>query len=112
MGGCFPPARSKPPFSGWFGPTICPTLSANTFPQWAVHDGVGRVDFAYPHERLLVEVDGRRWHSRDQAFDHDRRRDQEAVMAGWRVLRFTWRQVSQQPTEVAHAVRTVLRRVA
>jgi hypothetical protein len=81
-------------------------------PPWAVHDGVGRVDFAYRHHRLLVEVDGRRWHSRDRAFDQDRRRDQEAVMSGWRVLRFTWRQVTREPLEVAAAVRTVLRRAA
>lgn len=81
-------------------------------PPWAVHDGIGRVDFAYPVHRLLVEVDGRRWHSRDAAFDDDRRRDQEAVMAGWRVLRFTWRQVNDQPQHVASTVRTVLRRAA
>ncbi len=81
-------------------------------PPWAVHDGIGRVDFAYPEQRLLIEVDGRRWHSRDAAFDQDRRRDQEAAMAGWRVLRFTWRQVDQQPNEVASAVQTVLRRAA
>ena len=81
-------------------------------PPWAVHEGIGRVDFAYPLDRLLIEVDGRRWHSRDAAFDDDRRRDQEAVMAGWRVLRFTWRQVKAQPQHVASTVSAVLRRAA
>jgi hypothetical protein len=89
-----------------------PEPQCQHLPPWAIHDGIGRVDFAYPHLRLLVEVDGRRWHSRDAAFDEDRRRDQEAVMAGWRVLRFTWRQVTRAPLEVATAVRTVIRRVA
>jgi hypothetical protein len=81
-------------------------------PPWAVQDGIGRVDFAYPVHRLLIEVDGRRWHSRDAAFDEDRRRDQEAAMAGWRVLRFTWRHVIDRPQDVAQAVRTVTNQAA
>jgi hypothetical protein len=77
-------------------------------PPWAVADGIGRVDFAYPDRRLLIEVDGRRWHSRDQANEHDRFRDQQAVAAGWRVLRYTWTQVSERPRYVAKNLEATL----
>lgn len=50
----------------------------------------GRVDFAIPEWRLVIECDGRRWHSREQDFERDRARDNAAVAAGWRVLRFTY----------------------
>ncbi len=55
----------------------------------------GRVDFAYPSLRLIVEVDGRRWHTRDQTREVDIERDNEATVHGWKVLHFSWRHVTQ-----------------
>ena len=69
----------------------------------------GRVDFVFVDERVIVELDGRRFHARDEAFDRDRRRDQEASMHGFETLRFTWRQVVDEPQRVAQVLRTVLR---
>ena len=74
---------------------------------WRSHQGE-RVDFAYPHQRLIIEVDGRRWHSRDLDFENDRRRDNLAMLAGWRVLRFTWRELREDPTRVCSMVRRAL----
>lgn len=54
-------------------------------------DGVGRVDFLVGH-RLVIEVDGRAFHT-GPAFDEDRRRDFELVMRGYLVLRLSYRQV-------------------
>ena len=68
----------------------------------------GRVDFALPGARLLVEADGRRWHARVQDFDRDRWRDNEATAAGWRVLRFTWAHLTAVPDEVVALVRRTL----
>jgi Transcriptional regulator, AbiEi antitoxin/Protein of unknown function (DUF559) len=68
----------------------------------------GTVDFAYPDRKLLIEVDGRAWHSRDADFDRDRRRDVEAALRGWTVLRFTWRQVRYEPEYVIDAVTRAL----
>ncbi|MGH9053818.1 MAG: DUF559 domain-containing protein [Acidimicrobiia bacterium] len=67
-----------------------------------------RVDFAYPEARLVIEVDGRRWHTRDLDFERDRRRDNLATLAGWRVLRFTWGQLQEEPARVCWAVRQAL----
>ena len=57
----------------------------------------GRVDFAYPGIRLIIELDGRKWHSTLDAFEEDRLRDNLAQLAGWRVLRITYRMLSEQP---------------
>lgn len=60
----------------------------------------GRVDFAYPAIRLIIEFDGRRWHSTLDAFEADRLRDNHAQLAGWRVLRVTYRMLMEQPEMV------------
>jgi len=67
------------------GPTV---LRQAAFP-WR-SDRPGRVDVLLPQHRLIVEADGRRWHSRVADFDIDRWRDNEAVAHGHRVMRFTW----------------------
>lgn len=54
-------------------------------------DGVGRVDVLVG-DRLVIEVDGRAFHTGD-AFEEDRRRDFELVTRGYVVLRLSYRQV-------------------
>lgn len=70
----------------------------------------GRVDFALPAARIVVEADGRRWHTRVADFDRDRWRDNEAIAAGWRVLRFTWAHLTATPDDVVALVRRTIRR--
>jgi hypothetical protein len=53
----------------------------------------GRVDFTWPALRLAVETDGGRFHSTRAAIERDRAKEARLVTSGWRVLRFTWRQV-------------------
>ena len=64
----------------------------------------GRVDFAYPDHRLLIEGDSRRWHMLAQAFETDRLRDNAAQLAGWRVLRFTWEEIVNTPERVVATI--------
>jgi hypothetical protein len=66
------------------------------------------VDFHWPEQRLVVETDGYRFHSGARAFEADRRHDQLLALAGWRVLRFTWHQVTEDPEAVAATVRALL----
>jgi hypothetical protein len=69
---------------------------------------VGRVEFAYPERKLLIEVDGRCWHSSLLDLEADRRRDNRLIAAGWRILRITGEQVDQRPDEVVGLLRTAL----
>jgi hypothetical protein len=48
-----------------------------------------RLDFAWPEQRVAVEVDGFGPHSTRAAFHDDRRRDLALQRAGWRVLHVT-----------------------
>lgn len=68
----------------------------------------GRVDLAYPDSRLLVEGDSRRWHLLAEAFETDRIRDNAAQLAGWRILRFTWREIVDYPERVASSIARAL----
>jgi very-short-patch-repair endonuclease len=67
-------------------------------------------DFVWPGPRVIVETDGRERHDTARQFEVDRRKDQAAMAAGWRVLRFTWRQLTHEPDRVAATLRAVLTR--
>lgn len=54
---------------------------------------VGRVDFAYVDARLVIELDGRRYHSSKLDVQADAARDRRLRAAGWRVARFGWADV-------------------
>ncbi len=58
------------------------------------------VDFLWPRERLIVEVDGYAYHGHRAAFERDRDRDAALVAAGYRVIRVTWRQIVDEPFHV------------
>lgn len=68
----------------------------------------GRVDLAYPEHNLVIEGDSRRWHLLMEAFETDRLRDNAAQLAGWRILRFTWAEITDAPERVASTVRRAL----
>jgi very-short-patch-repair endonuclease len=65
-------------------------------------------DFMWRAQRLDVELDGRDVHMTPQAFERDRLRDQRLQVAGWRVMRFTGRQLAHDPQRVAATVRALL----
>jgi very-short-patch-repair endonuclease len=58
------------------------------------------VDFLWPEQKLIVEVDGFAYHSSRQAFERDRRRDALLQAGGFRVIRFTYRQIVDDPASV------------
>ena len=69
---------------------------------------LAEVDFAYPEIKLAIEVDGFGAHGTPRAMAKDFVRQNGLVPYGWRVLRFTWRQVTRQPEMVAKAIRDAL----
>lgn len=67
-----------------------------------------RFDVAFPDHKVAIEWDSRRWHTTAEAFELDRHRDRDAVLHGWRVLRFTWKDVMERSGEVIRTVRHVV----
>ena len=58
------------------------------------------VDFWWPEQRLVVEVDGYLWHKTRRSFEDDRRRDVKRQLAGIRTARFTELRVRFERREV------------
>jgi very-short-patch-repair endonuclease len=55
------------------------------------------VDFVWPAQRVIVEVDGYSFHGSAPAFHRDRDRDCTLAAHGYQVLRFAWRQLTEEP---------------
>jgi REase_MTES_1575 len=66
------------------------------------------VDLLWREERLVVEVDGFAYHSRQVAFERDRLRDSRLVALGFRVMRVTWRQIVHEHSAVIAALAQAL----
>jgi very-short-patch-repair endonuclease len=66
------------------------------------------VDFLWPDQRLIVEVDGFAYHGDRDAFERDRDRDAALVAAGFRVIRVTWRKLVEEPLLVLARVARAL----
>jgi very-short-patch-repair endonuclease len=83
-------------------------------PKPAVNARLDRyaVDFLWPAQRLIVEVDGWQAHRTRSAFEMDRARDARLKLLGYEVLRFTWRQVKSDRQGVARTIRGLLRRLS
>jgi very-short-patch-repair endonuclease len=69
------------------------------------------VDFHWPDARLIVETDGRATHDNPFAFERDRQRDFDLSLAGWTVIRITWRQLRDEPERVIALLHAKLRRL-
>lgn len=78
-------------------------------PTWQASVEGERVDFLWARARLVVETDGRETHATRQAFEDDRARDAKLTAVGYRVVRFTYRQVLHQGPWVAGILGRLLR---
>ncbi|MGO1316547.1 MAG: hypothetical protein ACTMIR_05885 [Cellulomonadaceae bacterium] len=65
-------------------------------------------DLYFRTERVLIAVDGRRYHSADNAFQRDRTQQNQLIAAGILPLRFTWTDVTERATAVGRQVQTIL----
>lgn len=67
-----------------------------------------RLDLAYRNARLGIECDGREAHLNERAFEEDPVRENRLKLAGWLILRYTWRRLEQSPEGVAREVGAAL----
>jgi hypothetical protein len=66
------------------------------------------VDFHWPGTDFIVETDGFAFHRTRHAFDADHERDQMLALAGYRVVRFTYNQVTHRRRATAQRLRRLL----
>jgi very-short-patch-repair endonuclease/predicted transcriptional regulator of viral defense system len=79
-------------------------------PRPRVNDFVAglEVDFLFAERCVVVEADSWTYHRSRTAFERDRERDATLALAGYRVLRFTHRQMTNEPATVAAAISAAL----
>ena len=77
-------------------------------PQVTARLGPWEVDFLWSDRYLAVEVDGYASHSSPWAFERDHAKDAELRDAGYVLLRFTWRQLREQPERTVARIRGAL----
>lgn len=87
-------------------------IRAARLPDPVVHASVAglQVDFFWPDARLVLEVDGFEFHSSREAFNRDRGRDRRLVERGYRVIRTTWEEVTDDPGALLTSIVRILRR--
>jgi very-short-patch-repair endonuclease len=77
-------------------------------PRFNARVGRYEVDALWERERVVVETDGWAAHGHRAAFERDRAKDAELLARGYVVLRFTWRQVMDEPLLVVTRIAQVL----
>jgi very-short-patch-repair endonuclease len=89
--------------------TLC-TRQRLPRPHTQYRVGAKRYDFAWPHQRVVVETDSWLAHANQLAFQADRAASNALQLAGWLVLRFTWADLTRRARATATKVRQALTR--
>ena len=66
------------------------------------------VDAFWPEHRLVIEVDGYAYHGHRAQFERDRRKDLALTAAGFRVIRVSWRQLTNEPFALVAVISAAL----
>lgn len=64
-------------------------------------------DVVFVGARMIVELDGYETHGTRKGFEEDRVRDRALAIAGWRVIRITWRQLRDNPGHLTRDLRAL-----
>jgi hypothetical protein len=89
--------------------TGCPMPETRAWIDPGDGDLMVRRDFVWRELKIDVETDGGRHRTRLQ-MEIDTRTDQRLINAGWIVLRFTWKQLNEEPDRVIATILRALRR--
>jgi len=77
-------------------------------PETNARVGTWEVDALWRDAGLVVEFDSYTFHSSRSSFERDRRKDRELQALGYTVLRFTWRELTDEPEAVVAAISRAL----
>jgi very-short-patch-repair endonuclease len=77
-------------------------------PQTNVFIDGDEVDVLWPEARLIVELDSWEFHAHRAAFEKDRNRDTDHLLADYRTIRVTHGRLSDEPERLAAQIRVLL----
>lgn len=91
-------------------------ISASDLPrperQFSISDRdgfIGRCDFVYPAQRLVVEAQSALWHLKRDDWLNDMERRNRLTVAGWRVFEVPWADIVRDPQRVIDRLTQLLR---
>lgn len=84
---------------------VPPPLHEHPLPGHGAVEGF--VDRCWPEARLVLELDGRRWHTRSQQMRRDADRALQAQMAGFDTVRMLWEHCRHDPRGSAITLRAI-----
>ena len=96
-----PPEDAFPAFCRKYGLPV-PRLNVTMFGH--------EVDALFEEEKLIVEIDGWRFHKDHDSFEADRERDATAIEHGFATYRVTWARLSRDPDREANRLQRILAR--
>lgn len=71
-------------------------------------DGEYRLDYSFPPARVALELYGYAWHHSPAQMTRDLRRQRRLTVDGWKVLIYTWQEVTGEPARVAREIQEAL----
>jgi very-short-patch-repair endonuclease len=85
-------------------------LRDNGITGWKTNYPVGgyKVDVGFPKPKVAIETDGFAFHSSQEDFQNDRERQNKIALLGWKVLRFTWLDLTEYPQRVIAEIRSAI----
>jgi very-short-patch-repair endonuclease len=77
---------------------------------WHTNYPIGgyKVDVGFREQKVAIEADGWAFHSDAEVFVKDRNRQNKIALLGWKVLRFTWLDLTQYPERVIGEIRRAI----
>ena len=78
---------------------------------WRTNYPVGgyKVDVGFSKQKVAIEADGWAFHHDPEVFVADRNRQNKIALLGWKVLRFTWLDLTEYPERVIAEIRAAIR---
>ena len=67
-----------------------------------------RFDFAFLHERTILETNGKRWHDDPTDYEHDNEKWSVPGRHGYRIVLATWEKVTRRPADLVDELATTL----
>ncbi|GHO69290.1 hypothetical protein KSC_081820 [Ktedonobacter sp. SOSP1-52] len=67
-------------------------------------------DFAHPESHVVIEIDGKAYHSNPEQVARDKHRQDQLEQWGWIVIRFTGSQVYRDPVRTIYRARNTIER--
>ncbi len=89
-----------------------PTASRAGRPNARVYDEaglIGVVDVLFAPQMLVIEVDGERAHTKRAVFVKDRQKQNRLQLADYKILRYTWWDITGRPDGVVAQIRKAVR---